>query len=83
MSRYRDLLCRHARRGIVTSGGPETAHAATDVCDRPECIEDAIAWAQSITRLPAEHIPDHRECSGQLRLGYDSELVPSDEGETE
>jgi hypothetical protein len=53
--------CRHARRGIVTSGGGvDEGHAATNVCDRPECIADAIAWAEAFTRLPAKHIPDRR-----------------------
>lgn len=65
---YRDPLCHHARCGIVTSGDPEGTHAATDVCDRPECIQDAITWAQTITRLPAEHVPDRRECAGQAAL---------------
>lgn len=49
--------CRHARRGIVTAGGPG-AHAATNVCDRPPCIADAIRWAETITGLSARHIPD-------------------------
>ncbi len=52
-------VCDHARRGIVTSGdhriGP---HAATNVCDRPDCIEDAMWWATGITKLPAEYRPD-------------------------
>lgn len=53
--------CKHARRGIVTSGGgPGEAHAATNVCDRPGCIADAIAWAEAHTHLSAEHRPDRR-----------------------
>lgn len=60
MSRYTvpDPLCNHKRRGIVTAGGPKTAHAATNVCDRQECIEDAIEWAEAVTRLRARHVRD-------------------------
>lgn len=58
--RYRvpDPKCNHARRGIVRAGDPHGAYAATNVCDRPECIEDAKAWAEAEVRLPAEHVPD-------------------------
>jgi hypothetical protein len=62
VSRYElpDPLCNHARKGIVTSGGPGSAHAATNVCAREACIADAIEWATATTRLPAEFIPDAR-----------------------
>lgn len=53
--------CRHARRGIVTSG-PYVAgepHAAVSVCARPECIEDAKLWVnRSTLSRTAEFIPD-------------------------
>ena len=61
MSRYvlPDPLCNHARKGIVTSGGgPGQAHAATSVCDRDGCIEDALAWAIATTGLAASHRRD-------------------------
>ena len=59
MTRRRDEpMCDHERHGIVTSGGEGQPHAATNVCYRDECIADAIAWATSITRLPAEHRVD-------------------------
>lgn len=50
--------CPHGRQGIVTSGGPGQAHAATDICERPSCIADAIEWAEAITGLPAAYRPD-------------------------
>lgn len=61
--RYRlpDPKCNHARRGIVEAGDPydpARGHAATNVCDRPECIEDAMAWAEAVAREPARHRPD-------------------------
>ncbi len=58
MSRYRvpDPLCRHARKGIVTAGNALSGpHAATNVCHRPECVADAIEWAEAVTGLDAEH----------------------------
>lgn len=61
MTRYKvpGPLCRHARRGIVTSGDPTLgAHAATDVCDRARCIDDAIEWATAVTHQTAQHRPD-------------------------
>lgn len=61
VSRYilPDPQCSHKRKGIVTSGDYKTGpHAATDVCDRPECIADAQAWATATTGLPAEHRSD-------------------------
>lgn len=60
-------ICRHARRGTVAAGDVATdQHASTTVCDRPECIEDALAWAQQITGLPATHRRD--ELPGQTSL---------------
>lgn len=58
--RYRlpDPKCQHARRGRVEAGDPDGAYASTQVCDRPECIEDAKAWAEATVRLPSRHVPD-------------------------
>lgn len=62
MGRY-DLplpKCRHKRKGRVEAGSldPKHAHAAASVCDRPACIEDAMAWAYASTHLQPVHIPD-------------------------
>ncbi len=54
----REPECDHDRQGIVTSGSPDGPHAATNVCARPECVQDAIYWAYGITRLPATYRPD-------------------------
>lgn len=67
MSRVTDPICTHARRGIVTSHPPKVrlfdavelgAHAATNVCDRPECIEDAKFWVRAISGKEPHHAPD-------------------------
>jgi hypothetical protein len=62
MSRYDlpDPKCRHKRKGRVTAGSAEPghAHAATSVCDRPACIEDAKEWARASTHQEPEYIPD-------------------------
>lgn len=58
MSRVTEPTCRHARKGIVTAGGPGRAHAATNVCDRQACIDDATFWARAITGETPEFIPD-------------------------
>ena len=42
----------------MEAGDPDGAYASTQVCDRPECIEDAKAWAEAMVRLPARHVPD-------------------------
>lgn len=46
-----DPKCSHKRRGIVTSGEyvEGEAHAATNCCDRPDCIEDAKLWVNRMT----------------------------------
>jgi hypothetical protein len=60
--RYRipDPICEHKRKGIVTAGDPKGTgpHAASNVCDRGECIEDAKQWAYASTHCEATHIPD-------------------------
>jgi hypothetical protein len=58
--RYRlpDPQCKHARRGIVRAGDPAGAYASTQVCDRDECITDAMAWATASVHEPAEHVRD-------------------------
>jgi hypothetical protein len=53
-----DPKCNHKRKGIVTAGSADGAHAATSCCDRSECIADAIEWAEATARLPARFIPD-------------------------
>lgn len=60
MSRYDlpDPRCDHARRGIVRAGDPAGAYAATNVCDRAECIADAKEWAEAQVRQPATHVRD-------------------------
>lgn len=53
--------CTHPRTGIVTShpnGYVEGRHAATNVCDLPECIAEAIAWVQRMSGKPAHHLLD-------------------------
>ena len=56
--------CSHPRRGRVTShpvpgSYVEGPHAATNVCDLPECIAEAVAWVTRMTHgLEAHHIPD-------------------------
>lgn len=60
-SRYHlpDPKCDHRRAGIVTAGGGTgEPHAATNVCDRPECIADAVEWARASTGLTPEHRRD-------------------------
>ena len=60
MSRVTDPICEHVRRGIVTSGEyiAGEPHAATNVCSRAECIEDAKFWVRAISGKEARHIPD-------------------------
>ena len=54
--------CQHPRTGIVTSrplGGIEDSYAATRVCDRSECIAEAMAWVTKTTYgKPAFHVRD-------------------------
>jgi hypothetical protein len=70
-SRYRipDPKCRHARKGLVSAGDPKGEFASTQVCDRPECIADAMEWATALTRLPAEHRPDPGRASQPSLFG--------------
>lgn len=67
MSRITDPICSHARKGIVTSHPPKVAlfesaplgaHAATNVCDREACIEDAKFWVRALSGKVPHHIPD-------------------------
>jgi hypothetical protein len=53
--------CHHKRRGIVTSGEyvEGEPHAATNVCDRQDCIDDAILWVNRvILARTAHYVPD-------------------------
>ena len=56
------MPCNHTRAGVVTSHSlpvPEgVSHATTPVCDRPECIAEALAWVARMTRQVAVHVPD-------------------------
>jgi hypothetical protein len=56
-----DPLCEHKRKGIVTAGSVAGTHAATNVCDRLECIEDAKAWAYAMTHKEAVFVADQEE----------------------
>jgi hypothetical protein len=62
MARITDPICNHTRYGIVTTHPPGTmpngAHAATSVCNRDECIEDAKFWVRTKTGKEAHHIVD-------------------------
>lgn len=61
MARVTDPICDHARKGIVTSHPVEYfqgPHAATNVCDREECIEDAKRWVRYLSGKEAHHIVD-------------------------
>lgn len=52
--------CRHPRTGVVSdSPAPYACEIATvaPVCDRPECIADATAWVELVSRKPAYHVP--------------------------
>jgi hypothetical protein len=53
-----DPLCKHKRKGIVKAGSPEGEYAATSVCGRTACIEDAIDWAHASTHQDAVYLPD-------------------------
>ena len=53
--------CTHTRTGTVTSrplGGIEDSHAATRVCNRPECIAEAVAWVERVSGRKAYHVAD-------------------------
>jgi hypothetical protein len=58
--RYRlpDPKCKHVRKGIVRAGDPAGAYASTQVCDRAECITDAMEWATAQAHESAEHVRD-------------------------
>lgn len=46
------IPCSHPRTGIVTShpnGRTDEPHAATNVCELPECLEEAMAWVGRMT----------------------------------
>ena len=62
MSRITDPICHHVRKGIVTSHPngivAEEAHAATNVCAREACIEDAKFWVRAVSGKTPHHIPD-------------------------
>lgn len=64
MSRITDPICNHLRKGRVTSIPPDgkyvpgEGHAATNVCHREACIEDAKFWVRAISGKEAHHIPD-------------------------
>jgi hypothetical protein len=51
-------VCNHAPKGVVTSrpGNGSCSHAP--VCERPECIAEALAWAARWTGTTANHQPN-------------------------
>lgn len=59
-----DPKCNHKRTGIVTSHpgvmpASNESHAATNCCDRPACIADAIEWASMVSGRTARYVPDY------------------------
>lgn len=50
--------CRHARKGVVTSRPGDGSCFHAPVCERPECIDEALASAARWTGVPASHTPD-------------------------
>lgn len=62
--------CTHPKTGVVTSHKPNPSlfeaavlgsHAETPVCDLPECIAEATAWVERMTRKPAHHVLDSQK----------------------
>lgn len=74
MGRYElpDPKCNHKRKGRVFAGEP--GEASTTVCDRPECIADAIEWAEAQTRKPAQHVPDSPSRGAVGHIGLSENL---------
>jgi hypothetical protein len=50
--------CNHERKGVVISGAGEGRCSHAPVCERPECVAEALAWAAHWTGLPARHLLD-------------------------
>lgn len=50
--------CRHARKGVVTSRSGNGSRFHAPVCERPECVDEALANAARWTGGPARHTPD-------------------------
>jgi len=61
-------VCTHPRTGVVTSqrerGRYDGPIAVTPVCDRRECIDEALAWVTRMSRKPAHHVLDGSEGGG-------------------
>lgn len=55
-------VCRHVRKGIVTNQtgpyDPNLPHAASQVCDRPECIVAVGRWVSGATGMVAYYRAD-------------------------
>lgn len=63
-----DPKCKHVRRGRVEAGDPHSGpHASTQVCDRPECIADALLWAKAMTHLEGRHLPGPPEVLARIK----------------
>lgn len=64
-------ICTHPRTGVVTShrgrGRYDGPIAVTPVCDRPECIDEALAWVARMSRKPAHHVSDGGE-AGRINV---------------
>ena len=62
MARVTDPICTHARKGTVSSHAKgaytDGPHAATNVCDRTACIEDAKFWVRATSGMEPHHVPD-------------------------
>lgn len=53
-----DPKCRHTPVQRVEAGNSASGpHAATYVCDRPACVDDAKAWAHASTHLAPRVLP--------------------------
>lgn len=50
--------CHHAPTGVVTSRPGDGSCSHAPVCERPECIAEALAWAARWTGKPAHLVPD-------------------------
>lgn len=64
------MMCRHARKGIVTNqpGSYDSAlpHAASNVCDQPECILTMGRWVSGKTGMPAFYRADANKAAGWI-----------------
>lgn len=52
--------CSHTPTGVITTQptGVLEEGAQAPVCDLPDCITEAEAWVQRVSRRPAFHVLD-------------------------